>query len=115
MNTKTRSAEIARRAIQTVSRDGGVDPKIIPLFFQEAERLAPNDAILDITETAEQEYLQSSTLSQGACEMNTTKTDDQIEKEIREARAKRETSPAFHRLRLLSLQWEQSKQKGTRQ
>ena len=52
---KTRSAEIARRAIETVSKRGGVDPKIIPLFFQEAERLAPNDAILDITETAEED------------------------------------------------------------
>jgi len=54
MQTKTRSAEIARRAIQTVSKNGEVDPKIIPLFFREAERLAPNNAILSINEEAEQ-------------------------------------------------------------
>jgi len=46
--------------------------------------------------------------------MDTTKTEDATDKEIREAKAKRETSPAFQRLRLLSLQWEQSK-KGAQQ
>ena len=43
-----------------------------------------------------------------------TKNEDQIEREIREAKARRETSPAFQRLRLLSLKWEQSK-KGAQQ
>ena len=43
-----------------------------------------------------------------------TKTEDQIDKEIREAKARRETSTAFQRLRLLSLKWEQSR-KGKRQ
>jgi hypothetical protein len=38
-----------------------------------------------------------------------TKVEDQIEREIREAKARRETSPAFQRLRLLSLQWQQTK------
>jgi hypothetical protein len=64
MNTKTRSAEIARRAIQTVvttpgcnrkQSAEGVDPYVITFFYREAERLAPNDAILDVAETLEQD------------------------------------------------------------
>jgi len=42
------------------------------------------------------------------------KVEDAMDREILEARAKREASPAFQRLRLLSLQWEQSR-KGKRQ
>jgi hypothetical protein len=64
MDTKTRSAEIARLAIQIVvttlgcnkkqSADG-VDPDIIALFYRMAEQLAPNDAILDVEETLRQD------------------------------------------------------------
>ena len=52
MNTQTRSPEIARKAIQTISmsRVGSLDPAVISFVFGEAERLRPPEAILSATE-----------------------------------------------------------------
>jgi hypothetical protein len=56
MDMRTRSDEIARSAILTVSRQGIViDPGIIAKFFEAAARLAPNDAILSVDEQAEED------------------------------------------------------------
>jgi hypothetical protein len=55
MNVKSRSAEVARRAIQRACLAGPIDPDIVPHFFAEAIRLAPPDAILDVAEEAVQD------------------------------------------------------------
>jgi hypothetical protein len=56
MDIRTRSAEIARKAILTFAKQGIIiDPGTFSLFFKEAERLAPNDAILSLDEEIEED------------------------------------------------------------
>lgn len=53
MNTKTRSSEIARRAVQTISTSlvGSIDPAVVHFLYRETERLRPNEFILSTDET----------------------------------------------------------------